>query len=219
MRTIQALAMALALPLALAGCSGDDDTPGTSTSSSPSATSSSTNATAPANLTNRAPTANLTADPATGTAPINVTFSVAGNDSDGDDLEWTLAFGDGSAENGTTLPTTVVHEYAAGGNFSAVLMVSDGRANATANATVAVAAGSAGFAPGMDPACQRPDAVGGEGGFWLDDRGGGSIWVYEESNGIDGLQLTAEPSPVPAPVGGHTDSLGASCLGGDTMLF
>lgn len=220
MRLTAVLALACLLALAFAGCSGKGgDGDGTSTTSSSSqSTTSATNSTTPKPVA--PPTANLTASPASGTAPLNVTLSLSGNVSAGN-LTWTLLYGDGNRTNGTSLPATLVHQYTGGGNFTPTLTVSDGLRNSTANVTLRIDPGAVGFAPGLDPACQRPDAVGNEAGGWVDDRGGGSVWVYQESNDIPGLQVSMEPSPVPAPVGGHTDSLAVehNCLNGDTMMF
>lgn len=121
--------------LALAGCSGkdgDDEPEPTASASSSSATT----ATQP----NRAPTASLNASVTNGTSPLNVTFAVGGDDLDDDALTWTLTFGDGNRTNGTTLPAQANHTYATTQNLTvqAVLTVSDGTANGTANVTISV---------------------------------------------------------------------------------
>lgn len=223
MRILPLLAAAALLATAMSGCAG-----GKEKDDGPSPSSSTSSSTGPlANQTTNQTLvvlANLTATPLNGTAPLNVTFTLAGNATRGNttgNVTWTLAFGDGNSTNGTSLPHNVTYSYAAGGNFSARLTVISGAMNATSNVTIAVAPGGVGFAPGMDPNCQRPDARGTDSGGWIDDRGGGSVWVYEETNGLPGLQIDIRPSPVPAPVGGHQDSLALqyNCVGGDQMYF
>ena len=223
MRTAAVAAVLALVAVALAGCSGEDPEryprESSSTSSSRSTTSRAPTPTQAPNVTVTPPTANLTVSPANGTAPLNVTLELSGNVTQGN-LTWTLLFGDGNTTNGTSLPATFVHLYSGGGNYTPTLTVSDGTRNATATANLTILPGGAGFAPGLDPACQRPDAVGNDAGGWVDVRGTDSYWIYEESNSIPGLQLTLEPSPVPPPFGGHTDPLGVAnnCLNGDTMI-
>jgi len=175
------------------------------------------------------PTANLTVAPHNGTAPLNVTFSAGGSDPDGGNLTFTLSFGDGSAAmNGTSLPANVTHAYAKAGNFTAQLVVSDGSASANATVLVRVTGPTAAAA---NPACNRPDAVSIPGGYYVDDRGspaggfvtGGGTWLYKESNGIPGLQLTQNSATAPAPVGGPTDidtlAVTNNCQNGDELVF
>ena len=131
------LAAALLLSLALAGCSKDGDGGG------PSTTSGSGSATGTSTAANRPPTASLNVSVAEGLSPLAVNFTLEGSDPDGDALNWTLAFGDGNATDGASLPGDATHTYAAGGNFTAVLTVSDGNLTASANVTIAVAAAGA----------------------------------------------------------------------------
>jgi PKD repeat protein len=133
------LACLVLASLAFAGCAGKDkDDDGTATSSS----STSRGATA---ATNHAPTAALNVSAVNGSAPLNVTFTVSGADADNDTLSWTLAFGDNTTANGTSLPANVTHLFTAAGAFLANLTVTDGVANATANVTVSVAGASGGI--------------------------------------------------------------------------
>ncbi len=219
MRAVAVAAVLALLAATLAGCAGEDPLryPRTSTtSSSASSTSRTSTSAAPApNATVAPPTANLTVSPANGTAPLNVTLELSGNVTQGN-LTWTLLFGDGNTTNGTSLPATLVHLYSGGGNYTPTLTVSDGTRNATATANLTVLPGTAGFAPGLDPACQRPDAVGHDAVGWVDDRGSGGTWLYEEANAIPGLQLSMEPSPA-----GDTDPLGVAnnCQNGDALIF
>ena len=77
----------------------------------------------PANV---APTAQLTATPIGGDAPLTVNFSAAGSsDSDGSLVSRSLNYGDGSAVSSLTTPFTASHSYAAAGVFTATLTVTD----------------------------------------------------------------------------------------------
>lgn len=242
MRPLVALALAALLTASLAGCADDNERypdgvptrstgpaptqgPGNGSSSTGTATATSSTTTTGDPGANQAPNATLSAAPTNGTAPLNVTFQLEGDDPDGDALSWTLVFGDGNQTSGTSLPAMANHTYGPG-NHTAVLQVLDGRGgNASSNATIRASSGGGGGGGGGAPppvdACTRPDAVGAgaEGTFWVDHRGGDSVWVYEETNGVPGLQLSNGVSPIPAPIGGHTDPLGVNCLNGDSFYF
>ena len=72
---------------------------------------------------NRSPTAEATATPASGPAPLSVTLDGSGStDPDGDTLGYTWSFGDGSA-NGSG---AIVHHSYAAGTYTATLTVRDG---------------------------------------------------------------------------------------------
>src|SRR5688572_28010434 len=144
MRAVAAAAALVLLSAVLAGCAAEDPEryPRTSTTSSSGTASATSTSAAPANRTNTVPEANMTASPANGTAPLNVTFTLEGTDADGDALNWTLTFGDGNSTNGTELPATVVHLYNVTGNLTAVFTVSDGEANARARANVTLTGGA-----------------------------------------------------------------------------
>jgi hypothetical protein len=73
------------------------------------------------------PTATLTATPASGPAPLDVTFTLAGSDPDGAVASYTLSFGDGTAtQTGTGVPpTSQAHTYATDGSYTARLTVTD----------------------------------------------------------------------------------------------
>jgi PKD repeat protein len=73
--------------------------------------------------------------------PLKVNFTVSGSDADGDTIVWDLTFGDGNKTNGTSLPKTVSHNYTKAGNFTASLMVTDGKDHTTSNVTIHVAGG------------------------------------------------------------------------------
>lgn len=158
MRAIAILAVAVLL---LAGCAGSTKTTstshsGTSTTATSSTTSKSgttggtstsgTTTTAPtAQGTNHAPAATITASSPGGALPLNVTFTLKGSDSDGDELTYTF---DADSTNpveksgkGTEFPVTFVFQYKTAGNFTAVLSVSDGKNVTKATQSVKVAAG------------------------------------------------------------------------------
>lgn len=146
---------ALFLTLALAGCSDDKEGEGsdtttdtgapitysntpTSSSSSSSSTSASSTSTS-SSPANRAPTGAISVVVNGTTA----TFDLTGTDPDGDALVWGLEFGDGNSTNGTTLPTTLSHNYTAG-NFTANFTITDGSAMATYNVSLNVTGGASG---------------------------------------------------------------------------
>lgn len=160
---------------------------------------------------NAPPTADLAADATNGSAPLTVNFTLDGSDDDGDELSWTLDLGDGNDTDGVGLPATVAHNFAISGNYTVVLQVTDGTDTATANVTITVEADT-GIAY-----CHRPDAIA-VGDYWLDDRGdpigtglitGDGTWVYEESNGVEGLQVGGD-----AEIDKYVD-----CSDPDTLIF
>ena len=156
MRGVVLVALAVLVSAALSGCVSEKDGDGpeaqsvptsSSASKSGTATTSATTTTgkAPSNKTvapAAAPTANLTASTLNGTAPLNVTFTVSGTSASGS-LAWVLSSNGTRLGNGTKVPTNVTHTFAAAGNFTVLLSVSDGRQNATANVTVTVRSGGA----------------------------------------------------------------------------
>ncbi len=114
---------------------------------------------------NHAPTAAAAGAPTGGLAPLAVNFSAAGSsDIDGDPLSYAWAFGDGGTGSGLTTS----HTYAAAGNFTAVVTVSDGRGGAaTANVVIAVTAPATGF-PQTAVLDNFNRANGAIGGSWVD---------------------------------------------------
>lgn len=154
---------------------------------------------------NQPPTATLAADPASGAAPLNVTFSLGGTDPDTDALSWVLHFGDGNQTSGTTLPTTVPHAFATAGNYTASLVVSDGSLNRTATATVSATGASAPTEPTIEDLCPTDtNAIGNEVvGFYATPMDSvdapGALWIYEESNGMPGLQRNDDTMPTDCP--------------------
>jgi glucose/arabinose dehydrogenase len=67
------------------------------------------------------------ADVTSGSVPLDVTFTGAATDANGDDLTYTWTFGDGETATGAT----VTHTYDAAGSYTAYLEVTDGNATAT----------------------------------------------------------------------------------------
>jgi glucose/arabinose dehydrogenase/PKD repeat protein len=91
---------------------------------------------------NTPPTAVATANPLEGHPPLSVQFSSAGSsDPDGDPLQYTWDFGDGSPLSSLTNPE---HLYETAGVYLAVLTVSDGRGG-TRSETVRITVGN--FSP------------------------------------------------------------------------
>jgi hypothetical protein len=224
MRTLTVLACLVLLSVTFAGCSDDkerypDGVASTSTSRSRSSTgsASSTSTGASDNGTNLAPLANMTATPANGTAPVNVTFELSGSDPDGDPLNWTLTFGDGNRTNGTELPTTIVHEYKSKGNITAVFTVSDGQANGRARANLTIEGGT--DVPAVPASqCDRT-ATAGQGGVYVLD-GDGGTWTFVEDNDIPGLQVeNNHPTEATGQAGtlGEHNALWEGCENGDQM--
>ena len=157
------LALVLVLAFALAGCTGTSESSSSSnqagtasgataasgTSSqagtaskaptgSASASSSAASSSAPA--ANRAPA--ITAfktNVSGGAAPLAVGFNFTASDPDGNPLTFTLTFDDGSDSVTGSLPApTQSHTYAASGNFTATLVVSDGKAETSSTALVKI---------------------------------------------------------------------------------
>ena len=93
---------------------------------------------------NNLPAASIDASPASGDAPLDVTFSADGStDSDGRIVRWEWYFGDGA----TALGRNVVHTYQYGGTYDAMLLVRDDHGGVgTASTAITVM----GMPPGTD---------------------------------------------------------------------
>ena len=158
------------------------------------------------------PTAVLTSSPtpATGTAPLNVTFNGSGSsDSDGTIASWTLDFGDNSAEaaGSGTPPSSLPHTYAAG-TYTAVLTVKDDN-GASGTDSVAVdanvpptAALTADKTSGPTPLAVKFDGSGS-----TDSDGSIASWTL---NFGDGSTTGPTSGPVPSSIP-HTYTSACSC--------
>ena len=93
---------------------------------------------------NRAPTVSAAANPATGTAPLNVRFTSAGSDPDGDQLTYSWSFGDGGQAAGGA----VNHRYTTPGTYTATVTARD-PAGLTGTATVTVTVNPRGGQAGL----------------------------------------------------------------------
>lgn len=147
MRFLVGLALVL---VALSGCSDDGPSeasklnPSTSTSTTTSTTTTQTSQPAPQpepTPSNTAPSVVLSASPASGTAPLEVVFTLNGTDADGDALTWSLDLdGDGIGDvDGSDLPAQHTATLDAG-NHTATLTVDDGQETATSSVEIQVAA-------------------------------------------------------------------------------
>lgn len=215
MRWLPAFAVCLVLT-ALSGCleadaggTGDDESTSntassTSSSRAPGATSATgttTSASTSGSLANA--TANLTASVLNGTAPLNVTFTLDGTAPG--NLTWTLESNGTELANGTALPTNVTHGFNQTGNVTVVLTVSGASGNAMANVTLVILEGAA-LAPAEEvvlcptdtDAIEIPGAH-----LYITPRDNfaspGALWIYEESNGMPGLQRNDDTRPTDCP--------------------
>lgn len=151
MRPLALLAVLACACVVFSGCAGTGNgkaSPSSTSSTSSSHASSSSSSTSASNgtgnATNHAPTGTL-AVLVNGTG---ASFNLTGGDSDGDNLTWTLAFGDGNATNGTALPAALNHTYAPG-NYSANFTLRDGKAATSYTAAINASAASSGTATAM----------------------------------------------------------------------
>lgn len=117
--------------------------------------SSETTVTVSAGTGNQAPTAVASGSPTSGTAPLSVSFSSAGSsDPDGSIVSYSWDFGDG----GTSSVANPTHIFAANGNYTVVLTVTDNQ-GATSAATVAIAVSqTGGGGTNADPIPTNADA-------------------------------------------------------------
>jgi len=95
----------------------------------------------PATVENTAPTAAITAEPTSGSAPLTVSFSAAGSsDPDGDTLSYAWDFGDGT----TATDATPSHTYTSAATYTVTLTVTDGRGGSDTRQTTIVVSTSGG---------------------------------------------------------------------------
>ena len=107
---------------------------------------------------NRSPVAVLDANPASGSAPLNVSFAGGrSSDPDGDSLSYSWSFGDG----GTSSAAATAHRYSTPGAYTARLTVSDNRGrSSTATRTISVGNAPSG-PPGGGPSTPGGPSPGG----------------------------------------------------------
>ncbi len=202
-----------ALLTLLSGCI--NDAPGTDPAPEPVQGIDGGNETVDQAVNNTAPVALLEASAINGTAPLNVTLTLNGTDAEGTNLTWTLTVGNQTL-NGTSLPATVNQTLGAG-NHTITLTVSDGNLTGNATMLIQVAEAAEELVEEADDGICHADASdyqalppAGPTILYLAD----TSWIYEESNGIAGLQWSSEAS-----LGGEHHALGEGCLQGDTLLF
>lgn len=61
--------------------------------------------------------------------------------------------------------------------------------------------------------CPTDDSAIDVAGVYVREDADGVIWLYQESNGVAGLQYGAAGSPI------HSSSEVAGCVGGDTLIY
>jgi len=94
----------------------------------------------PTNVVNQPPVCTtLTANPSEGTAPLNVTFTASGTDTDGQITKFAFNFGDGNLSTVTTdtqtssNSATAEHTYPDGGTFTASAVLTDDKEGSSTN--------------------------------------------------------------------------------------
>ncbi|MEM7219010.1 MAG: PKD domain-containing protein [Pseudomonadota bacterium] len=185
---------ALTLLLAACGGGGGDSSP-----------------TTPPPPQNNAPSASLTADVTTGTAPLAVAFDGSGSsDSDGQIANYSWDFGDGNSTTTTTATTS--HSYANAGNFTARLTVTDDD-GATGAATLAIS---------VDPSATNLTLSGRIQILTSSAVDSDVNDILSVENVSNNSFATAQPLPVPVTLGGYLNqpgtgpSIGRMFATGDT---
>lgn len=134
----------------------------TTVSPSPSVTAAATTPTATPTVvaTNQSPTClNLTTSEASGAAPLSVTLTATGQDTDGTISKATFNFGDSNQQDVTTglgtasVSAQLAHTYNSGGNFTATTVFTDngGAVSAVCSQLIAVTGAIATTAPTATP--------------------------------------------------------------------
>ena len=89
---------------------------------------------------NTPPVVSVQTSPTQGVAPLDVSTTMTATDEDGDQLTYSVNFGDGSAEVRGSLPTApVTHRYRAGGTYVVRTVISDGTESVIRLAQVSIA--------------------------------------------------------------------------------
>ena len=222
----------LALGIVLAGCSDTSDTTtssttskassrsaagGDGTSGAPVQGSSTTTSGAPpadgngTDAGNQAPTATLEANVTSGSIPLDVSFTLAGSDPEGDAITAQLKVGAADPVP-VTVPGSHRHTFEAVGNYTIILTVSDGNATATDELVIEAKAAAA---AAVDPHCHRTPTEEAEGLYLFE--GDGGTWVFLEDNGIAGLQVENN-HPTGKDAGSYNPAW-EGCTDGDQMVF
>ncbi|MEK6985399.1 MAG: PKD domain-containing protein [Candidatus Thermoplasmatota archaeon] len=167
MRRGALLSVGLLLALVLSGCASKSDDSSTSSTAAPSvgstesgAPTSSDSPSSGAAPSSGAPSSSgAPASSGSNAAPVitvfaanvtdlSVTFSITATDANNDALTYVLSFGDATANVTGTLPTAnVTHAFAAAGNYSAKLVVSDGKLSVNNTVLVQLSVVAAGAGP------------------------------------------------------------------------
>ena len=156
-------------------------------------------------VANRPPTASASATPTSGLAPLAVSFTGSGTDPDGTIASYAWTFGDG----GTSSVQSPAHSYAAAGNYTATLTVTDNN-GATGSSSVAISVSSAGNQPPTASASATPTT--GKAPLIVAFTGSGTdpdgtISSYAWSFGDGGTSTLQNPSHTYATAGNFTATL------------
>jgi hypothetical protein len=218
------LCLSLVAVLAFAGCTSKSDSSsstgtGTDTASgaaSGTATGSGTTSHAGTSTgvgatgtTSAAPGANaapaihaFTANKTAGTTPLKVAFTLNATDADKDAITYVLSFGDGSANKTGSLPApSVDHTYLTKGNFTARLVVSDGKLASNKTLALKVTAPAA-TAPSGNPVTWQGYGVGTPAGCFTTDSDGNAyldfdpaiagVWHFSATSTVPGASIVTE---------------------------
>ncbi|MEK6985913.1 MAG: PKD domain-containing protein [Candidatus Thermoplasmatota archaeon] len=185
-------------------------TSGTATGSkAPSGTATGTAATS----SNKAPAITAFAANVTG---LNATFTLAATDANNDTLSYTLSFGDGSVNATGSLPAAnVTYAFAAAGNYTAQLIVSDGKLSANQTILIVVVAPPAVV---LSTQCERTPTAELPGALYVFEGDNGN-WVFAETNDKPGLQVENNHPLDSIPDAGEHNVAWEGCTDGDQMMF
>lgn len=157
---------ALRLSITPKTCTGTSPSPTLTTSPSPSVTITTQPSTTiaptaiPTQSTNKLPACiNLSTSTSSGSAPLSVTLTASGRDTDGTISKATFNFGDGTSQDVTTglgtasVSAQLAHTYNSGGNFNATSVFTDnsGAVSSVCNQPIAVTGAIVTSAPTATP--------------------------------------------------------------------